>query len=206
VKEFIRHLWNEHQEEIVSRSLLNCHLENLHSVMLLDQPEKRIRLFVADEGNDLYRNWPEAALADPLSIAFHPHHCNVSLHVLNGVLTNWVVERNAAGLFDVSRFLYESGITGSGIGFRRDGEDRLQTASVQTMFPGQSIFMWAHQIHTVHTYKHQPTAWLVYEGKEDPDYMPHSWSNADLERADFSKLYQKPTRNDVQELLRMAKL
>jgi hypothetical protein len=46
----------------------------------------------------------------------------------------------------------------------------------------------------------------VYEGKEDPNYIPYCWTNTDLLNQDHSKLYQKPTQADVLMLLNEAGL
>src|SRR6478752_10393471 len=97
MKHLISHLIKNYLEEIVNKSLLHCHCKGLHSIMLLESPGKTIRLFISTPQSEMYKNLPETfnyekATGESLfhskkmSIAFHPHHCNVTLHVINGCI------------------------------------------------------------------------------------------------------------------------
>lgn len=80
MKELIKHLVNNHLDTIVEKSFLNCHVMGLHSIMLLESPEKTIRLFVSDGNSKLRKNTEENILKGKQTLAFHPHHCNITLH------------------------------------------------------------------------------------------------------------------------------
>ncbi|HEX7313262.1 MAG TPA: hypothetical protein VF297_05050 [Pyrinomonadaceae bacterium] len=208
MKAYVEHLLAEHLDEIVSRSLLHCHAPNLHSVVLLDVPEKRVRLFVAETGHTLWSNGPEV-LRDggPLSIAFHPHHCNITLCAVAGEVRNWRARPDSArAKFELDRFNYNSAITGKGADFRRVGRDGFLTRCVETVRAGESVRMAADEIHTVQVARGKSAAWLVFEGREDPKYLPYAWSNADLEAETFGGLYCKASEGDVRTLLRAAHL
>ena len=60
MKHLIKHLIDNHMENIISRSLKNCHCTGLHSIMLSESPEKTIRLFISDEKSEMYKNYPAA--------------------------------------------------------------------------------------------------------------------------------------------------
>lgn len=56
--------------------------------------------------------------------------------------------------------------------------------------------------HTVYCNPLGVTAWLVYEGKEDPNYESVLYTNRVLEtEPENDKLYQKPCWQDVLNLL-----
>jgi len=206
MKEFVKFLIDTHLEEIVSKSLLNCHCEGLHSIMLLDQPEKRVRLFIAMPGNVLCKNgYPEESNFRG-SVAFHSHHCDITLHVIKGFLMNLTIKPAAMGLHILKRWKFSSGITGDQIRFTPDRSMRVYLSPADRMHPGSVAVMRANEIHTVATNKNQLTAWFVYEGKEDPNYDSYCYTNTELDKEDFSHLYKKPNEQQVLDLLSAAGL
>ena len=206
----LRHLIDQNWAEITAKSLLHCHAKNLHSVMLLDSSEKRIRLFVADIGNPLDRNYPDAVTSDssPLSIAFHPHHCNVTLAPILGTLTNWLIW-NLPGnpSIELDSFLYQSAITsGNNAKFVKERKSTVHTRRIDILPAGSEVYLSARDIHTVAAPSDRITAWLVLEGLEDRSYEPRCWSNDALDSADFSDLYKRPSEQEVVEVLKLAEL
>jgi hypothetical protein len=207
MKQYIEHVIRNDFSGIVERSLLHCHLRDVHSLLFSDAPERRIRLFVADIGNELWKNSQSRIIAgEKMSVAFHPHHCNVTLHVVKGELVNWLIYFGNVGINTYTRFQYNSQIRDAGISFTPVGEDRLEYTRPIKLGVNDYHIMRAEEIHTVSTPKDQIVAWFVYEGKEDPAYQPLSWSNAPLDQMSFEGLYQKPDEKDVRELLRMSGL
>lgn len=207
MKEYIKHLLRESRVEITQKSLRHCHSPNLHSIMLVDKPEQRLRLFVTDVTHILWQNYrkPVVKLSTPLSIAFHPHHCNVTLHVLSGEITNWTVFPDFhQGELHFNRYLYDSKITGGGSGFKRCGDLPLAHNDEVTYRAGESVYMKANEIHTVGVPRGKHAAWLVYEGREDPNYMPVCWSNVPLELLSLDGLYQPMSAYDLKNVLVMA--
>jgi len=213
MKHYIKSLWNNHREEIAGKSFLNCHCKNVHSIMLLDSPERTIRLYVADVGNTLYLNMSDNFPRLPMSVGFHAHHCDLILHCIKGMLMNWQVEDVTEGNdvdnpdgFIIKKYLYDSKITCGKTQFQKAGESKLKTIKNKLILKDEAVSLKASDIHTVSCAPDQVTAWLVYEGKEDLDYKPYCWSNAKLEEEDLTGLYQKPTAHDVERLLILAGL
>lgn len=180
-------------QSILAESLLHCHVKNVHSIMLINHPGKTLRLFIAEPGNALIDNHPKSE--NPLSIAFHPHHCNVTLHVVKGVLGNWIIQPNRGSRErhgrPYNKFRYKSGIHFNKAGFKRLESARVKTFSVKEISRGESFSLLSWMPHTVYCSADEFTAWFVYEGKEDSDYDNLCWSDNNLENIDMSGLYQK---------------
>lgn len=214
MKELVKHLVKNYLDEIVSKSLLNCHCKGLHSIMLLDSPGKTIRLYIAVKGNEMYLNHGEFFPDEPINkvqptkkqtISFHAHHCALTLQCIKGEFVNWSVLRSEEG-FTIDKWIYKSHINTGKMGFERIGSDKIITDSFRVIRPGVSLYLPANEIHTVCCNTSEESAWLVYEGKEDENYLSVSWSNNDLSKIDDSNLYQKPTEAQVLDLLKSVGL
>lgn len=205
IKPLIKHLAENNFTEILDKSLLHCHCWGVHSIMLLNAPGKTIRLYIADRYNELFKNYEYEFNSSSMSVGFHAHHCDITLHVIKGVLHNWVVEESDGG-YAVNRFWYHSQIKDGHAAFDNKGKCHMATVNAINLNPTDSLLLKASDIHTVAANPKEVTAWLVYEGKEDADYKPWCFSNADLTKQDFSQFYQKPTRDDIMQLLRLAEL
>ena len=108
MKTLIKHLLENNLEEILSKSLLHCHCLGVHSIILLNSTAKTIRLYVAEKGNELYRNQPSRVSSGlPMAVSFHPHHCNLTIHVVKGILLNWIVKESEIG-FEIDKYLYQN--------------------------------------------------------------------------------------------------
>lgn len=201
MRDFIQHLVHENLTEIAAKSLLDCHVRGLHSIMLLDSPEQRVRLFVATERHELYKN-SSTSLG---SLAAHAHHCNLTLHCVRGMFKQIEYYQNLRGSFKAYR--YQSALlTGVG-GFKREHDGAAVSLNrAYWVRAGESIRLPASLVHSVYVPAHTPAAWLVYEGKEDPSYASLSYSDQDLEQAKFQGLYGKMTEAQVISLLQFADL
>jgi hypothetical protein len=197
MKALIKHLIANNLKEIVEKSLLNCHVMGLHSIMLLDCPEKRIRLYVADVDHELYGNNDLTSM----TLGFHSHHCNLTLECVKGKFMNLVIEPTVKTDSDlINSYFYESAITNGNMNFTLVGVRNFETVSNKIYHPGESVMMAAREIHTVTCPKGVVCAWLVYEGLEDENYVPLTYSNSDM-NVKNEKLYQKPTLHQVLQLL-----
>jgi hypothetical protein len=201
LKHLVNHLVAEHFPEIVGQSYLNCHAQGLHSIMFLDTPEHRVRLFVTTPDHTLYKNTGNPK--QKLSLAAHPHHCNLTIEVIKGIFHNITYEPKEGG--ELKPFYYISGIHNAQGGFvarhDRPGATFVGSTHVQ---PGESLVLPAHALHSVLVPKGQVAAWFVYEGREDNNYLSYSYANHDLEQFSFDGLYQRPTAAQVMELLQSA--
>lgn len=192
-------------QEIVEKSFFNCHCKGLHSIMLLEGARKTIRLFVADIGNEMKKNYPDMDFLPrkDMSIAFHPHHCNITIDVIKGEIFNWIIGEDARG-FRINKYFYKSEISNGKIGFEFLGDTLMATKSREYISQGQSAYMEANLIHTVACDSKELTAWLVYEGKEDYDYHAINYSNNDLAKFNSDGLYKKPTELEITSLLELV--
>jgi hypothetical protein len=205
MKELITHLLKSNSKEIVDKSFLNCHVKGLHSIMLIDCPEKTVRMYITDNTHKMYKNYSE-----PHTLSYHPHHCELTLHCVYGELTNigMKIENEHTGndCHYYDRWLYSSLISNGKMGFVKDGSDLLRQKSSITLGVGDMISMQASDIHTVACPKGEWSAWMVYEGKENKNYVPYAWSNSDLSKIDNKGLYKKPTKATIVELLTKVKM
>ena len=206
MKELIRHLWENNHDEILNKSLLDCHCKGLHSIMLLESPGKTIRLYIAEENHEMYKNFPQYVRSgNGMTIGFHPHHCDLTLHCIVGSFLNWRVAEAKFGM-EIDKYEYHSAIKEGETNFVKLGTTHVYTASETTAPSGTSIFLPANYIHTVACPEGMFCAWLVYEGKEDPNYKSYCYSNADMSKENFNGLYNKPTEEQIELLLKRCNL
>jgi hypothetical protein len=197
MNQLIRHLLLENPEQILARSLKNCHVKGLHSIMLRERAGETLRLYIATEQHELYLDDTN------LNLAYHPHHCNISIDVIQGWVYNKTVEVNPQGHLILDRYLYNSEITRGKIGFQLlQPKDRLKEIDNEYLRRGDGVYLKASDIHIVHLSQGYSASWLVYEGKEDRSYQPFCWSNKDLENLDTTGLYQK--FENFEEILNLA--
>lgn len=203
MNDFIKHFLQHNKEEVLKKSLLHCHAKNLHSVMLLDSPHKIVRMFIAEPGNNLWMN-DSYFIAEKQSIAFHSHHCDLTIKCLHGEVINRTLAEGHQE--SIPSWKFTSKIkTGKG-SFKKDGEKRIGFTRDTTLVKDDSIFLRAKTIHTVATLKDQWAAWLVFEGKEDKNYDSICYSFSDLTKFDFSGLYKKMTQKKLNYLLKNIRI
>ena len=195
----IEHFLQNNRKEVLKDSIIHCHLKNVHSVMLLNSPGKMIRMFIAEPGNELWMNEP-GTIVDNQSVAFHSHHCNLTLKCVYGEFTNRKLTEGNQEY--IPSFKFQSHIkTGKG-SFEKIGQKRIGFTLDETIKENQSIFLRAKDIHTIVTPKDAWAAWLVLEGKEDKNYDSTCYSYKDLTKEKFTGLYQKMTITKLNHLLK----
>lgn len=206
MKALVQHLIREQLPRITAGSLLNCHVVGLHSIMLLDTPEQRIRLFIASKEHELYKNTPDTLG----SLAAHPHHCNITLHCIMGGFTNLrykEVDNFLQNEVEYVAYAYQSAIL-MGVGsFAPAGLRRSVRFDYETPIErGDVLALAANVIHSVYVPRGREAAWFVYEGKEDATYTSLSYSDQDLTAASFDRLYQPMSEETVIHWLRKSGL
>lgn len=206
MENLIRHLWLNHSDKIVEKSIFNCHTRGLHSIMLLESPEQTIRLYYSAADSEMCRNYPFSNKQS--SIAAHPHHCDISIQVIKGPITNIIYERVQlfrSGLkpqVDLIPHEYISAITTSkGGAFKRTGAPVTFCYEPEELSTKDWLPMSADQIHSVACPYGTSTAWFIFEGKEDINYKPIAFARHCLDEEDFQGLYIKPTREQVRNIL-----
>jgi hypothetical protein len=206
MKTLIKHLIENNFEEILAKSFLNCHVEGVHSLMLLDSPGKTIRLYIADTNHKLSQNNSVDVEVLPLTAALHAHHCNLTLHCIHGQILNWGAKESDKGI-KLKKYLHHSKILKGAIQFEKIADESyLETTNETFLNVGDSLSLKASDIHTIAAMSERVASWLVYAGKEDENYIPYCWSNVELQNEDYSVLYQKPTEQDIHRLLSLIGL
>lgn len=208
MKELVKHLWRENPEQIAVQSIKNCHIEGLHSIMFIDTPGKRIRLFVTDDHHTMWKNDPTSTKS--MTIGFHTHHCNISLLVVKGLIKNWVVKESNMGKLQLHAYKYNSQIIMGEIGFVKLPYTKMfKTVSNNILQVGATVsaFMEADDIHTVAAQNGESAAWFVFEGLEDSEYKPITYSNdPELHKSNYDSLYLPMTVTECEQKLKLAGL
>lgn len=183
-------------ENIAANSLVNCHVKGLDSIVLDTTPGKHLRAFVATATHELWRN--AIPITEKLSVAVHPHHCDITLVPAFGRVYNVVQDVRGEGT-RLRKFYYKSQIK-NGAGSFEDADEyrflHLKPLKLQKGWP-----MPAAQLHSIYVPKGETAAWFVYEHAEDKAYQPVCFSNDDLQLMDFSELYQPMSIKRAEEIL-----
>ena len=205
-----KHLVRNDLKGIAARSLRNCHTIGLDSIVLVHKDERcLVRLFVARPEHDLWLNNP--VLKQPLSIALHPHHCDITLHVVKGVLHNHIARiGNVQGSYvrKMGQYLFRSAIkSGEPATFERQEDVEVSIPVTNHIWEGDRNYLSAEQIHTVSVTRGEVCAWFVYEGVENPNHIPLCWTdNHALVSKPLSGLYEPMSEVQVLEALKLADL
>lgn len=165
-------------EELAEKSLVNCHAMGVDSVMLRDVDGDRLRAFVTDAHHTLWLN--SGYRGHGLSVAIHPHHCDVTITPVFGEIYNVTVCGRITGP-TLKAYRYQSQITGSGRFLRGDEKDDMIGVAFVRSLLRKPLKMSAKTEHTVFVPHAAKAGWFVHEGAEDAGYSGLCWSNADLE-------------------------
>jgi hypothetical protein len=171
---------------IAKNSLRNCHVVGMDSVMFDNTPGKRVRAYIAQEYNELWRN---GMPGEQLSLAIHPHHCDIELDRIYGYPQQVIPVKHPGG-DTYAKWWYRSEITQGNGGFIREA-DTFEKFKLER-FPLKSREPWymaAKDIHSFYVEQFEEAAWMVREFKEDTSYEPFVWSDADLSAFTTNGLY-----------------
>lgn len=157
------------------KNLLNCHSIGLHSfpISVVDGLYKRI--FYADTYHNLWKQ-------EPLEIAIHPHHVDIKIRVLEGVLYNLIYDKTD-DRYDFNRyqsFKWNSVILNGQGGFEKLDDEYLKLTSATRITKGNEVFMKACELHTVFVDRGKRAVWLIEETLPTCEYFPINYSNQDL--------------------------
>ncbi len=221
----IKHFLDSNMELILSKSLINCHAFGVDSILFDDTPGRRVRMFIANENHVLWKNdlydgeWQNDGKYLPfnkMSVAFHPHHCDLELECIKGGFRNftaytfpkWQMDKWEDNMkfccdtFYLDEYLYKSKINCGECKFEKSETNVCLGTSFSCYKNGDFLKMKADTLHTIFVWKGQFCAWMVYEGKEDPNYQPICYSNRDLLTFDDSNLYKSMNKEYLYKILR----
>lgn len=198
-RQIVRPILMANTEEICVRSLMHCHARNVHSLVLARGPADKslIRVFIAEPGHELGGNAPKIAETQQ-SVAFHPHHCELTLCPLFGDVRNWTLWYDAEGM-TIPRYRYKSALREGEMKFQRCGQGLLKTVSFIPL--DHAIHLEASEIHTMYAPSSEWAAWLVIEGREDPSYNSDFFSFTDPNNQDMTGFYQRMDLDHVARLM-----
>lgn len=162
---------------------MNCHSVGLHSFPVSFENNLYRRIFYAAKNHNLWK-------VDPLEVAIHPHHVDIRITVLDGILHNCLYKKDDNGSAFFS-FVWDSVILNGKGGFKAIGEEKLSLVSQTPHKKGQQIIMKACELHTVFISKGKKAVWLVEEYIPTCDYFPINYSNWDLTKWNPEGLYME---------------
>jgi hypothetical protein len=217
----LRRLLNANRQTVEELSCLNCHVRGMHSIVLSKRANGSLfRLYVAEPQSDLHLNYGEVLRSfipvPTYRLGVHAHHCELSLRVIKGEALHWIYEptqapKLTAGVDILGAYQYNSKLRGEQPGFTYVRNARLQCVDFRILKASAAnracIDLPAEAMHTMAIdYQQNYVAWLVEEGAEDHEYEPLTYSLIDLEKFDFTGLYQKASFEDYVALLEKAQL
>ena len=161
------------------KNLLNCHCIGLHSFPISkDDNGLYKRIFYADTNHQLF---------NPFEIAIHPHHVDIKITVLEGVLYNLLYSIGKGELFNT--YIWESHILSGEGKFKFIGYNELKLISNISYTKGQELYMNSSQLHTVFVEKSQTCIWMIEEFKPTHYYSGPNYSKHDLSNWSSEGLY-----------------
>jgi hypothetical protein len=191
------HLDRARRGLLTKNAIADCHVTGLHSIVLHDEPENRIRLFYA--AADHCMHW-SGEKEDRMPLAIHSHHCDVKLHGVCGRAYSRVynIDDSSTSELELTKCRFQSAITGEGGGklVSRNTTRFLRLCRVSRLGHGDTCHeLEADELHTVTVAAGKEAAWLVIEGREDPDYLSVCYTNFPYWNADY--LYKKAQPDEV---------
>lgn len=151
------------------KNFLNCHSKELHSFPISFENGLYRRVFYADNNHFLWR---------PFEVAVHPHHVDIKITVLDGVLCNPIFTVGTGEM--VNKWQWNSHILNGSGGFEYLGEEKMERISNITYKAGESVSMKACELHTIVIEKGKKCVWLIEESMASCDYFPINYSPHDL--------------------------
>ena len=188
------------KEKILSKSFKHCHAKGVYSIYICDG----IRIFFTSKGHELYKNnclriknsIGFSETLSNLSVGFHNHHAHLKLQCLKGSLYNiWGNDKECYSK-GFSCFKFDSKINGGTGGFvTYNAGFTIGPHSYSKLERDEILEIWPYEFHTIYVEPGEEAAWIVFEGKENPDYIPLCFSNWNLEKFSSEALY-KPMAED----------
>lgn len=198
-------LLKESPKHFAKNSYKNCHAGGVYSIVLASRGDRLQRMFFADSIHELYKNspWEASECNVPMSVGFHGHHCDIAITGLMGHIVNWEIENDIQGRLHLDEYLYSSGILNKNGCFVWTGQERTFRDKARVIITeGGRVEMSAIELHTIYVKGGSRAAWLVEEG-EPANRVSYTYSNADLEKLNFDKLYHPVSESEILAIARL---
>lgn len=186
--------------------LLNCHVKNLHSVVLKNDG-KISRLFISNSNHLMKHNFMSNILNGyKMTVGFHSHHCNLKIYPLIGNFYNIVAEKNNDSICNtitLDSYKFVSHIkTNSGIFEQLNTKQSFLVKEHKYEANTSYLFLNSKELHSVAC--DGLSVWLIEEEDEDYQYNSECYSNDALTNFDFKSHYIKASQYDAIEILRKS--
>jgi len=199
---------------VLEKSLINVHCKGVDSIVVKDAPGM-VRIFVARKDHELWRNDPGRSPAIEWSVGLHKHHCDITLMPVLGEVYHVLGTPNFMTFLQLAQgtpnTAYDTTLMRpyrylSPIGKAHDGKfELLDTTWINLNLMKYPLtgpqFLKANIPHSIYVPRNQTAAWWIWEGAEDPLYMPTVWSNDNLESFSFEDYNLPMTEERLQETL-----
>lgn len=209
-------------ETIAKRSLVNCHVLGMHSVVVNVTNGKLQRIFCAEKNHMLWFNKPNMFGHFPmsLSLGFHGHHSKLTFEPIFGEWDNITIEKDVDGVeaakdavwelnhcpIKLSGFKWNSPILTGEKGFFTEVEKDVvfRKPEIAKMAPGCQLTMEGSLMHTVSVVRNEEAAWMVNEQTTYAEHDGLCWSNVPLDKhfsCDPKRFYQPMSVEKCKEIL-----
>ena len=208
-------------DEVVRRSVKNCHAKGVDSLLLWADGDKELRVFIAPRGQHTLEsnNLAGFRYTLPMSVGLHNHRFKVTLVPLDGCVYNIMAARphTLDKLVDVTSGLYEDRTPPQCYylgGWRWDpallgGTGRFVrterlTSAVYVDRPRQlrtALRLPSDLLHTVCVDQYASAAWAVVSNGENKHHSKVCYTNDDLSLWSSSGYYIPMSRADVEHAL-----
>lgn len=174
LKSFLQHHLDRALDGQVRNVLMDCHVKGVCSMVLHDEPGNRVRMFFASKDHNLAAN--SLLNSQPMTIAAHPHHSDVTFVGIFGSTYNHIVRMVPHAYGTHTKCIYHSGVVGRGCLEPTDEKFLLQWERT-TEFCSAGESLRAAEVHTLSVDAGKDSAWLVLEGRPDPGYRSVCYTN-----------------------------
>ncbi len=180
----------------VYKSIKDCHAIGVNSIVLEQNDKKLIRVFYTKPHHVIWKN--KDPFSKELAIAFHSHHCDISIEVVYGIMTNITATvKKEISSSNICGWKFQSAIKNTNGSFEKSNNFTLESIEEETIGPKKLIVMPANKLHTVYVEQDKEAAWIIREGNEDPNYDNTCYSNSDLTNFNFNEHYKTMTEEEV---------
>lgn len=174
------------------KNLLNCHCIGLHSFPLqIDENGLYRRLFYADVNHELWK---------PCQLAIHPHHVDIKIIVLEGVLFNATYKVDEMGE-EYNEYIWNSHILSRKGGFDYLGKEKLRLTEYRDINPAEVMTLESCELHTVQVEKGRKCVWIIEESKASCGYSAINYSTNDLSNWTSEGLYEEISDEEAKKYL-----
>lgn len=149
-------------EDVIVRSRMHCHAENVSSIVLRSKDGRLTRAFLAWPGHTLSDNRP----GGNMTVGIHDHRYDLSLSLICGDVQNVRYEFDDATGYPLKRWRFRSGVESGTPVATPDGDGWLSPAAREQVLPSysQKLRLDAFALHTIECFG--VCGWYVEEGVE----------------------------------------